>query len=66
MTPGNLGFVLVRIGDFLTEATLLDPLAKSVLQYLRLMLPDDLITFLKVRTLNELQEWWTVVDRLSG
>lgn len=56
--PGNLGFVLVRIGDFHTETTLLDPLAKSVLQYLRLMLPDNLVTSLHVRTLKELQQWW--------
>lgn len=57
--PGNLGFCLIRIGDFATEKTLLDPLAKSVLQYLRLMLPDDIVTSVAVRTLQELEEWWS-------
>lgn len=57
--PGNLGFCLIRIGDFATEKTLLDPLAKSVLQYLRLMLPDDIVTSVAVRTLHELEEWWS-------
>lgn len=58
--PGSLGFALVRIGDFQTENTLLDPLAKSVLQYLRLMLPDHVVTSIAIRTLHELQEWWTI------
>jgi hypothetical protein len=56
--PGSLGFALIRIGDFQTENTLLDPLAKSVLQYLRLMLPDHVVTNVSIRTLHELQEWW--------
>lgn len=58
MQPGSLGFALIRIGDFQTENTLLDPLAKSVLQYLRLMLPDHVVTNVSIRTLHELQEWW--------
>ncbi|WP_207576330.1 hypothetical protein, partial [Mycolicibacterium confluentis] len=58
VTPGNLGFALIRIGDFETERTLLDPLAKSVMQFLRLMLPDELVTSVSIRTQGELREWW--------
>jgi hypothetical protein len=36
----SLGFLVLRVGDLITEATLLDPLAKSVLQYLRLLISD--------------------------
>lgn len=39
--PSSLGFSVLRIGDLSTETTLLDPLAKSVLQFLRLLLPDS-------------------------
>lgn len=51
----SLGFLILRIGDLMTEATLLDPLAKSVLQYLRLLIPDDGIRMMNVRTEAEVR-----------
>ncbi len=46
----SLGFLVLRVGDLSTEATLLDPLAKSVLQYLRLLISDSEVRMLHVRT----------------
>lgn len=54
----NVGILLVLIGDFETETTLLEPLAKSVLQFCRLLLPDDQVTLLRIRTINELKVFW--------
>ena len=54
----NLGIYLIRIGDFSTEDTLLDPLWKSVLQYSRLLLVDDYIRGVRVRSLEELRLGW--------
>lgn len=53
--PRSLGFLVLRIGDLNTEATLLDPLAKSVLQYLRLLISDSEIRMLHVRTADEVR-----------
>lgn len=50
--------LLVRIGDFQTEMSLLDPLAKSLLQYLRLLLPDDSVRLLELRSLAEFDQAW--------
>ncbi len=36
----NIGIFIFTIGDLETETGLLDPLAKSVLQYCRLLVPD--------------------------
>ena len=47
----NIGILILNIGDFQTEATLLDPLAKSVLQYSRLLFDDSYVKHYKVRTL---------------
>lgn len=59
--PANLGVTVLRIGDLKTEAALLDPLAKSVLQYLRLLLPEDeTVRSVSVRTTIELREWWNI------
>ncbi|HLC42690.1 MAG TPA: hypothetical protein VJO34_13840 [Methylomirabilota bacterium] len=52
--------LVVRIGDFATEPTLLDPLAKSLLQYLRLLLPDDAVRILEIRSLAELDQAWPI------
>lgn len=60
--PKTLGFLVLRLGDFETETTLLDPLAKSVLQYLRLLIPDDAVVSLHARTREEIGEFL----RLSG
>ena len=54
----NLGLLVVRIGDFATEETLLDPLGKSVLQFLRLLLPDDSVVIREVRSIEELSRFW--------
>lgn len=57
--PGSLGFLVLRIGDLGTESTLLDPLAKSVLQFLRLLIPDSDLRSIELRTLAELDAHWT-------
>lgn len=54
----NLGIIIVSIGDFETESTLLDPLSKSVLQYVRLLIPDDTLLHIKLRSLSELNTYW--------
>lgn len=54
----NIGVMLINIGDFATETTLLDPLAESVLQYCRLLVPDDFIMSVKVRSLAEIRKFW--------
>jgi hypothetical protein len=56
--PSSLGFLVLRIGDLATETTLLDPLAKSVLQFLRLLLPDPDVRAIELRTLSELDAHW--------
>lgn len=55
----NVGVLIVRIGDFDTETTLLDPLKKSLLQYCRLLLPDDQVVLYEIRTRGELSVFWT-------
>jgi hypothetical protein len=54
----NLGIVILRIGDLETEPTLLDPLAKSMLQYCRLLVTDDSLRLVELRSLSELNRWW--------
>ena len=54
----NAGIAIIRIGDFASEATLLDPLAKSVLQYCRLLVTDD-VRLWELRTEIELRQIWT-------
>jgi hypothetical protein len=51
----SLGFLVLRVGDLSTETSLLDPLAKSVLQYLRLLISDAEVRMLHVRTANEVR-----------
>lgn len=58
--PKTLGFLVLRLGDFETETTLLDPLAKSVLQYLRLLIPDDAVHSLHARTREEIAAFMRV------
>ena len=55
----NAGIIIITIGDFETEFTLLDPLAKSVLQFCRLLVPDDQLRAIKLRSLSELKSVWT-------
>lgn len=54
----DLGIALVSIGDFETEEGLISPLSKSILQFCRLLLPDDHLTGIKIRAIGELGEWW--------
>ena len=54
----NIGVLVLRVGDFASEDTLLDPLAKSALQYCRLLLPDDMVYLRRVRTLGEVSYYW--------
>jgi hypothetical protein len=54
----NIGILSLRIGDFGTETTLLDPLAKSVGQFCRLLLPDDYVRFVELRSVPELRGLW--------
>lgn len=55
----DVGILILNIGDLETEDTLLDPLAKSVLQFCRLLAPDDQVYGVKVRSLSELNRIWT-------
>ncbi|MGA3824804.1 MULTISPECIES: hypothetical protein [Pseudomonas] len=55
----NLGLLILTVGDLKTEPTLLDPLAKSILQYCRLLVPDDYIRAYKIRSLEELKTVWS-------
>lgn len=54
----DIGILILNIADFKTESTLLDPLAKSVLQYCRLLFDDSYIRNFKIRTLEELETFW--------
>jgi hypothetical protein len=46
---------VLAFGDFASESTLLDPLAKSVLQYCRLLFGDDnYVRFIKLRSEAEI------------
>jgi hypothetical protein len=54
----ELGVLIIVLGDFNSEIALLDPLAKSALQYCRLLLPDDRIRQVKIRSLEELRRFW--------
>lgn len=53
----NFGVLIVRIGDF-NEDGLLDPLAKSVLHYCRMLLPGDSVRLIELRTEEELVTLW--------
>jgi hypothetical protein len=54
----NLGIAIITIGDFSTEETLLNPLAKSILQFSRLLLDDSSVTAIRIRAIGELGAWW--------
>jgi hypothetical protein len=53
-----VGILVLSIGDFSSEASLLDPLAKSVTQFCRLLLPDDQVRAVRVRSVSELKQLW--------
>lgn len=54
----DVGILVINVGDFETEHTLLDPLAKSVGQFCRLLVPDDQIRAIRVRSSDELVKFW--------
>lgn len=51
----NVGILVLRIGDFRSEDTLLDPLTKSLLNYCRLLVPDGQLLNLEIRTWDEFE-----------
>lgn len=55
----KLGILIIEIGDYKTEETLLTPLKKSILQFTRLLLSDDYIKSYTIRTPGELKHIWT-------
>lgn len=54
----NISILVFTIGDLETETALLDPLAKSILQYCRLLVPDDYLRSYKIRSRSELKFIW--------
>ncbi len=53
----RVGIAVLAFGDFASENTLLDPLAKTVLQYSRLLFgDDDYVRFIKLRTESEIDK----------
>ncbi|KIE86988.1 hypothetical protein SD67_00025 [Acinetobacter pittii] len=54
----KLGILIIQIGDMETEETLLNPLRKSILQFTRLLLSDDYIRCISIRTLEEFKFFW--------
>lgn len=53
-----LGLLLITIGDYKTEETLIRPLGKSVLQFLRLLDTDDNVYAFAIRSVAELEQVW--------
>lgn len=54
----NIGVCIIAVGDFRSEATLIDPLSKSILQFTRLLCSDDYVKYLKVRSKSEVSQFW--------
>ena len=54
----NVGILIINVGDFFSEHGLLDPLAKSVGQFCRLLVPEDQMRQVRVRSLAELENLW--------
>lgn len=52
----TVGVCIVRIGDFKSEKTAIDPICKSLLNFLRLLLPDDEVRLVELRTQDEFDE----------
>lgn len=55
----DFGLGLLRVGDIESELGLLDPLASSLEQYFRLLLPDDRMWIWRLRTVAELKLYWS-------
>ena len=54
----NPAVLLISIGDYVTEQTLIQPLSKSIFHFMRLLVPDDCIRFVSVRSMPELKFIW--------
>lgn len=53
----NFGILIVRVGDF-NEEGLIDPLAKAILNYARMLLPGDSVRLVELRTTAEFSVFW--------
>lgn len=62
----KLGILIIEIGDYNTETTLLEPLKKSILQFTRLLLSDDYIQNYTIRTPGELKHIWTTQHAVTS
>lgn len=62
----NLGVTIFRIGDLLTEEHTIDPLGKSVLHYLRLLLEPDAVRLRSVRTAAEIEKSWETLEAVTS
>lgn len=58
MLHESVGVCIVRIGDFQSEHLVLDPICKSVLNFLKVVLPDDCVKQIGLRTLAEFEEFF--------
>lgn len=55
----KLGIALISIGDFDSEPGLISPLSKSALQFCRLLLADDHLVYVNIRSMKEFGIWWS-------
>lgn len=49
---------ILAIGDMETELTLIEPLGKTILHHFRLLLGDDEVLYVKLRSMAELKHYW--------
>jgi|ERR1035437_136391 hypothetical protein len=54
----TIQFLVIMIGDYKTERSLLRPLANCVTSFLRIMIPGDQLIFEAIRTPDELKYIW--------
>lgn len=54
----KIGIGLIRVGDQSSEAALLDPLAKTLSHFFRLLVGDDYFRLAYLRTESELRNYW--------
>lgn len=59
----DLSISIIRIGDFQTEISLLDPLTKTLTHFLKLLLPDDRRRTHYIRTPQELYDLYERENR---
>lgn len=54
----DFGILLIRAGDLTTETSTLDPLFETVRSHLQLLLPEDRVSVIRLRTRDELRHRW--------